>query len=477
MQVILTPTNGKLALIVDTLTGKTVREIEIPPELDGERNRPYGITKDTSGNWYVSNWNRIGVFDSEFKFQYAIGNLPENIHQIHYDEASEELWVCATSIDSLLSINLKGGFIRRFCLVTNKWISLDAPGSDTQHFSSIRWVGSYLYVLAHKFGKENSCLSTFDRALTPLGKWQAGWESHSICSFNGQTFILDSVGGRILGTNGFGLPLGDVSMFNAKRNENYDKGHTHSKYARGMAINKRGVGVISVFDFGNASTRSTGNATLGIFNVPDKELLKEIKLENVGNIQDVQIYDEPELIIFGDMAKYKPVTDELNKLIQPILENKYFDSDDRMPYDPNRQKPNFETRFTTLIQNPIDYAAQKNLKRLTKGIEAEAERLLNKLLPQTWQRSGGFWYPAVNGYMDWHSNCEVPGPRIYFVWCAEGYKSRFLYSEDGRTISWKNEPAGWSINAFNIGDKSAPYWHAVDSGGTDRISFGFKTRG
>ena len=98
-------------------------------------------------------------------------------------------------------------------------------------------------------------------------------------------------------------------------------------------------------------------------------------------------------------------------------------------------------------------------------------------LPQTWQRSGGFWYPAQNGFMDWHSNCEVPGPRIYFVWCAEAGKSRFLYSEDGKTVSWKLEPAGWSINAFNIGDKSVPYWHAVDSGGTDRISFGFKTRG
>ena len=103
--------------------------------------------------------------------------------------------------------------------------------------------------------------------------------------------------------------------------------------------------------------------------------------------------------------------------------------------------------------------------------------LLNKLLPQTWHRSGGFWYPALNGFMDWHSNCEVPGPRIYLVWCAEGGKSRFYFSADGRTVNWVVEPAGWSVNAFNIGDKTAPYWHAVDSGGTDRISFGFKTRG
>ncbi len=170
MQVILTPTNGKLALIVDALTGKIIREIDIPDGLknkDGVRNRPYGITKDAVGNWYISNWNKIGVFDADFNFKYAIDNLPENIHQIHYDEASEELWVCATSIDSLIVINLKAGFMRRFCLKTNSWVDLDAPGSDTQHFSSVHWYGSYLYVLAHKKGLENA---TSVEVLSPILK-------------------------------------------------------------------------------------------------------------------------------------------------------------------------------------------------------------------------------------------------------------------------------------------------------------------
>ena len=78
--------------------------------------------------------------------------------------------------------------------------------------------------------------------------------------------------------------------------------------------------------------------------------------------------------------------------------------------------------------------------------------------------------------MDWHSNYEVPGYRIYFIWCSEGGKSRFLTSDDGKTVNIKLEPAGWSINMFKIGDKMNPYWHAVDSGGVDRISFGFKSR-
>lgn len=473
MQVILTPTNGKLACIVETTTGEIIREIDIPPQLDGEKNRPYGITKDNSGNWYISNWNRIGVFDSDFNFKFVISDLPENIHQIFYDEASEELWVCATSIDSLLAINLKRGLIRRFCLISNKWVAIDATGQDTQHFSSVHWYGSSLYILAHKFGKENSCLLTFDRSMVLTNRWTSGWEAHSICKFNGNIFIVDSYGGKILATNGYCMLLGD--QYNGNRNENYNNGGVENKYARGMAIGKFGIAVTSMFDFGNASTRTTGDATLISFNVPDRYVVNRVVVKNVGNIQDIQIYSESELIIHEDISIYQTVIDELDKLIKPILNNEYFNNDDRMPYDPARPNLNFESRFQSLISEPIDYAVQKNLKRLTKGIEEKAETILNSILPQKWQRSGGFWYPAINGFMDWHSNCEVPGPRIYFVWCAEANKSRFLFSEDGKTVSYKSEPVGWSINAFNIGDKSAPYWHAVDSGGTDRISFGFKT--
>ena len=489
MQVILRPSNGKLACIVDTNTGEILREIDIPDGLmrdtelspnkyGGAKNRPYGITKDGQGNWYISNWDRIGVFDEDFNFKFTINNLPENIHQIHYDIPSEELWVCATSLDSLLSINLAGGFIRRFCLKTNKWVELDEPGSDTEHFSSVHWYGSTLYVLAHKKGLENSCLLTYDRAMNLMGAWRAGWEGHSICYFNQHIYIVDSKGGRILGTNGTGIPLGDG--FDGVRNENYFQGEVSYKYARGMAINERGVAVTCAFDFGNDITRSNGDAVLMNYNISDRQLLWQTTVKGVGNVQDIQIYKNPYPTIYGDIGVYQPVIDKLNSLIPAILNGNCLNSDDetdRMPYDADRKTPDFEKRFKAITENPMDYAAQKNLKRLMDGIESEAEKLLNKISPETWKRSGGFWYPAKNGFMDWHSNHEVPGPRIYFVWCAEANKSRFLFSEDGKTVSSKIEPAGWSMNSFNIGDKSNQYWHAVDSGGTNRISFGFKTRG
>ena len=473
MQVICTPSHGKLAVIVDTDSG-TVREIDIPEAMQGPRNRPYGITRDST-HWYISNWDKIGCFNADFELLYVISGLPENIHQIQYDEPSQELWVCATSIDSLLAINLADKSMRRFCLVTNTWVALDAPGSDTQHFSSLRWHGSYLYVLAHKFGKENSCLMTYERGMAPRGVWRAGWEAHSICEHNGNMFILDSRAGAILGNNGLCLPLGDQSFYNAQRDASYDMGEVNKHYARGMAINERGIAVLSVFDFGNIETRSDGDATLHVFSVPDQEHIKAISLPGVGNIQDIQIYSEDVITIPSEITHYQPVIDSLNDLIQPILNGAHYDTDDRMPYDENRPIPDLNSRlkhFSALV----DVAAQKNMKRLAGGIEQDAEMLLNALLPQHWQRSGGFWYPAKNGFMDWHTNCEAPGWRIYFVWCAEA-GSRFLWSHDGKTISETHEPAGWSMNAFYAGDKRNPLWHAVDCGGTDRISFGFKTRG
>lgn len=465
MKIICTPSNGKLALIIDMKIGEIVREIEIPKEMQGEKNRPYGITKDSAGNWYISNWNKIGCFDGDFNFLYVMAGLPENIHQIQYDAASEELWVCATSIDSLLAINLKDKSARRFCLITNKWVALDAPGSDTQHFSSLRWHGSYLYVLAHKFGREKSTMHTFNRAMEPLGIWQAGLEAHSICEFNGHNYIVDSRGGAILGNNGICLPVNDPELY----------GQSNKRYARGMCINDRGGAVVAEFDFGHLSTRAYGDAHFHMFNVGDHDHVSATHIKGVGNIQDIQIFSEDSVRIPEHGDFYKTVIDALNPLVAPILAGEYFDDDDRMPYDPARRKPNLSYRLSILSQAPIDFAAQKNLRRLTKGIEIKAEEALNALLPQIWQRSGGFLYPAKNGFMDWHTNCETPGWRIYFVWSDGG--SHFLTSEDGVRHKIKSECVGWTINIFYAGDKSRPFWHAVDSNGVNRISFGFKMRG
>ena len=484
MRLICSPTYGPLAIIVDIATGEIVQEIAIPDELQTVRNRPYGITRDNYGRWYISNWDKIGCFDANFNLQYVISGLPENIHQIQYDNLSDELWVVATSVDSLFVINPEKQIVRRFCLVSDTWKDLSEPGSDTQHFSSIRWHGSRFYVLAHKFGVENSTITIYNRAMDRLGQWSVGREAHSICEYNGQIFILDSRGGAILGNRGVNIPVGGMFYANTEEQAGstgsalitqYNGSQEKPSYTRGMTITPQGFATVAVFDFGRMETRSTGDAYLRVFDVQKGTRVKELILKGVGNIQDIQLYDQPLVHVPSDIGFYKPVIEELDKLIPDILAEKFNGTDIRIPYEAERATPDFAKTLPRFTEIPIDFSVLNNMHRLEKDIEKPAEKMLNQLVQGDWERSGGFWYPAVNGWMDWHTNFERPGPRIYLVWCAEGGKSRFIYSPDGgKSVIEKVEPAGWSVNTFMIGGERNPLWHAVNSGGTDRISFGFK---
>ena len=484
MRVLVTSSHGPLAIIVDIATGQIVHEIPIPKEMHGARNRPFGITRDGNGLWYIASNAQIACLNTDFSLNYLMSGLPENIHQICFDHLSGELWVAATSVDSLLAINTQERTARRFNLVSDTWEELDAPGSDTQHFSSVRWYGSRLYVLAHKFGVELSQLTIYDRGMQRLGQWSIGREAHSICEYNGQIFILDSRGGMILGNRGKSIPVGEAYFYNPERKpatagaailDRYQDAQRH--YSRGMAITPQGFAVVATFDFGRIETRDSGDVYLRVFDVASGERKKEIVLKGVGNIQDIHLYDQPLVNVPSDIAFYRPVIKELTLMIPEILDDKMNDPEIKIPYDENRAAPNFAATLPHLVEVPIDFAVRSNKKAVIKGVEENAQNVLNSILPGDWERSGGFWYPAASGWMDWHTNFEVPGPRIYLVWCAEGGKSRFIYSPDGgRTIVEKMEPPGWSCNVFMIGNERHLFWHAVDSGGTDRISFGFKPK-
>jgi hypothetical protein len=177
----------------------------------------------------------------------------------------------------------------------------------------------------------------------------------------------------------------------------------------------------------------------------------------------------------NDIAAYARVTTLLDPYVAGILAGQYRESDVGTHYDPALERPNFERSLAQKRDTPISIALQKNLIELSYHITDEATAALKQLLGRTWERSGGFLYPALNGFMDWHTNHTTVGARIYLVWCYEGAKSRFLTSSDrGKSIDAIREPAGWSVNTFMLRDEKNPFWHAVDSGGTDRISFGFK---
>jgi len=89
------------------------------------------------------------------------------------------------------------------------------------------------------------------------------------------------------------------------------------------------------------------------------------------------------------------------------------------------------------------------------------------------------WYKnidGVDGYMGWHTNHFIPEKRYYLVYNTDDKSSFFRYIDpdtDEMITHW--EPKGWSMNYFEIGDKSKPFWHCLLTK-TNRFSFGFKPR-
>ena len=64
-------------------------------------------------------------------------------------------------------------------------------------------------------------------------------------------------------------------------------------------------------------------------------------------------------------------------------------------------------------------------------------------------------YPP-GGYMDWHTNGDWPGRRMYAAWSENG-QSGMLWFQDGKTIIDWDKP-GWNVRTF-----LCPVWHAVFS--------------
>ncbi|MDX2074082.1 MAG: hypothetical protein SFX19_06940 [Alphaproteobacteria bacterium] len=174
---------------------------------------------------------------------------------------------------------------------------------------------------------------------------------------------------------------------------------------------------------------------------------------------------------------YGEIIAVLEPFIGGVLAGKYRVSSEMSYYDPARKCPDFEHSLAAMLPTLITVAREQNLHTLHHSICDPAIAPMKKLLGGHWERGGGFLYPAENGFMDWHTNHNNPGPRIYLVWCEEGGKSCFFTSPDGgKTINKSYEPAGWSVNVFMLGDEKNPYWHAISSGGTNRISLGFRHR-
>ena len=83
-------------------------------------------------------------------------------------------------------------------------------------------------------------------------------------------------------------------------------------------------------------------------------------------------------------------------------------------------------------------------------------------------------YEEHNGFMGWHTNCDYPGDRWYFVYNVDDRSSFFRYIDpDTEQMVTEWEPKGWCLNHFVVGNRRKPLWHCVYTN-SHRISFGIR---
>lgn len=67
--------------------------------------------------------------------------------------------------------------------------------------------------------------------------------------------------------------------------------------------------------------------------------------------------------------------------------------------------------------------------------------------------TNSIWYPP-DGFMDWHTNSNNPGKRLYVAWSETG-DSGMRWFRDGAVVDDPDQP-GWNVRIFDT-----PQWHMV----------------
>jgi hypothetical protein len=67
--------------------------------------------------------------------------------------------------------------------------------------------------------------------------------------------------------------------------------------------------------------------------------------------------------------------------------------------------------------------------------------------------TAAIWYPP-GGFMDWHTNSNNPGKRLYVSWSETG-DSGMKWYRDGEVIDDPDQP-GWNARIFDT-----PQWHMI----------------
>lgn len=158
------------------------------------------------------------------------------------------------------------------------------------------------------------------------------------------------------------------------------------------------------------------------------------------------------------------VNPEVVKLLTEaiILSKPVWSSAPKLPYSEfNPEPPEVEDMRRGVHSDAISIDEDPRVEALT----FEACKLLGADA-----RSNAIVYPP-NGIMDWHTNSNMPGQKLYYNFnLGRGY----FYFKDTVTgeIVDDHDNIGWTARRFDIPDRPPFLWHAVTTFSL-RFSFGF----
>jgi hypothetical protein len=138
-----------------------------------------------------------------------------------------------------------------------------------------------------------------------------------------------------------------------------------------------------------------------------------------------------------------------------------------MKNEPVRERGNFSISLTSPPPSVnIDIAANAKYIEINEQLKADFWfSLKNSIHYDTIKYSNCIAYPPKGG-MDWHTNGNDPGMRIYVSWSENG-DSGMMWYKNNQILIDKDSPG------FNIRQFLTPCWHGVWSN-CYRYSMGFK---
>lgn len=285
MRILFTPMNERYILgVCDTKTRKTDL---IPTPQIIEDHRPFGITWHRGkGSIFIAQPTSIWEFDFDLKFKKVIAEkMWYGMHQM--TSFGGELWIVSPRLNGLQKIDFNGRH-KGFFFPGSEKINQNLPESfkekdrltyqeDACHYNSILFHKNNLYLMAHNHG--TSFIEVFDQQLKKKRTINGiGTQAHNIL-VDDVVWWVDSLGRKaIVGEDGQIATIGKDGDF-----------------IRGLAGTKDYF-FTSKFNYATKrENRRIGDAELVVVQRNSMRVIDRIKIEGVGNINDLRIMDVPDL--------------------------------------------------------------------------------------------------------------------------------------------------------------------------------------